>query len=89
MKESRCSAPSVGGHELPAKYRRQDTDYLANVTVESELDKHIIRLLGLHPELRVKFRNQDLASLNDSTKKLLLEDMNKVLGIRQLRKTGK
>jgi hypothetical protein len=41
----------------------------------------------LNPELRVKFRNQDLASLDDPTKEALLEDMNKVLGIKPLRKT--
>ncbi len=83
------AAPPTGGHKLPNKYVRKEVTGLENVAVASDLDRHIVRLLGLHPELRVKFRNQDLASLNDSTKEALLDDMNKVLGIKPLRKKKK
>jgi hypothetical protein len=80
-------APATGGRPLPKKYTRKDVKGLNDVKVKSDLDKHIVRLLALNPELRVKFRNQDLASLDDPTKEALLEDMNKVLGIKPLRKT--
>ena len=80
--------PPTGGHGLPARYRRQLAG-LENVAVASELDRHIVRLLALHPELQVKFRNQDLASIDDATKETLLQDMNKVLGIKPVRKTKK
>jgi hypothetical protein len=82
-------APATGGRDLPAKYTRQGVKGLDDVKVKSDLDKHIVRLLALNPELQVKFRNQDLASLDDRTKEMLLADMNQVLGIKPLRKTKK
>jgi hypothetical protein len=86
MKHTTDDVPPTGGHILPDKYVRKDVTGLENVTVVSDLDRHIVRLLALHPELRVKFRNQDLASLDNATKQSLLEDMNKVLGIKSPRK---
>ena len=65
---------------------RTDLDDLSAVVATSDLDLHIVRLLALHPTLKVRFRNQDLASLDASTKQVLLDDMNQVLGVRPLRK---
>lgn len=65
---------------------RRDLDDLSAVVATSDLDLHIVRLLALHPTLKMRFRNQDLASLDDSTKQALLDDMNQVLGVRPLRK---
>ena len=78
-------APSVG-HKLPTKYVRDDLDDISRIAVKSDLDLHIVRLLALHPALKMRFRNQDLASLDDGTKQRLLDDMNTVLGVRPLRK---
>ncbi|MDX1965696.1 MAG: hypothetical protein SFV23_00870 [Planctomycetaceae bacterium] len=77
-----CARP----HQLPDRYVRTDLDDLSNVTASSDLDLHIVRLLALHPLLKVRFRNQDLAGLDDATKQTLLDDMNQVLGIKRLKK---
>lgn len=78
-------APSVGRMGTP-KNLRKDLDDLSDVVVKSDLDLHIVRLLALHPALKVRFRNHDLASIDEDTKRALLSDMNEVLGIRPLKK---
>jgi hypothetical protein len=82
-------APVTGGVDRPKNRVRDDMDHLRDLVVDSDLDKHIVRLLALHPKLRVRFRNQDLASLDVPTKQALLADMNAVLGIRPLRSKPK
>ncbi|MCA9234231.1 MAG: hypothetical protein KDA44_02105 [Planctomycetales bacterium] len=76
--------PATGGVDV-AKYRRDDVDDLRKLKVDSDLDRHIVQLLALHPALRVQFRNQDLTALDDATKLQLLHDMNQVLGIKPLK----
>lgn len=78
-------APPAGSMSTPKKYLRGDVDDLSTVVAESDLDLHIVRLLGLHPNLKVRFRNHDLAALDDATKRALLDDMNEVLGVRPLK----
>jgi hypothetical protein len=78
-------APAVG-RKATMNQIRTDLDDLSTLTVHSDLDLHIVRLLALHPSLKVRFRNHDIASLDEGTKKLLLDDMNEVLGIRPLKK---
>ena len=78
--------PVTGGIHLPDSRFRDDMDHLRDLVVDSDLDRHIVQLLALHPELRVRFRNQDLTALDVPTKQALLADMNDVLGIRPLRK---
>ena len=78
-------APVTGGADLADKYLRDDMDTLRDLKAHSDLDRHIVRLLSLHKKLRVQFRNQDLASLDDSTKRALVQDMNDLLGIKPLR----
>ena len=81
------SEPVAGfGRKVPQRYFRDDLDDLSEVAAESELNSQIVRLLALHSSLKVQFRNQDLASLDNSTKKRLLADMYAVLGVRPLRK---
>lgn len=65
-------------------YLRTDVDDLGIVKADSPLDLHIMRLLNLHPALKVRFRNQDLTQLNVQAKQALLDDMNDVLGISPL-----
>lgn len=78
-------APPAGQMRKP-KNLRSDLDDLSDVIVKSDLDLHIVRLLALHPALKLRFRNHDLASIDDDTKRALLDDMNEVLGIRPLKK---
>lgn len=85
MTRNREFAPSVGQLKTPKNIRR-DLNDLANVVVKSAIDLHIIRLLELHPKLEVRFRNQDLASLDQITKETLLRDLNTVLGVRPMKK---
>lgn len=76
--------PVTGGVDT-AKYLRDDVDDLRALKTDSDLDRHIVQLLALHPTLRVRFRNQDLTALDDGTKRTLLQDMNQVLGIKPLK----
>ena len=81
--------PVTGGVDLADDYVRDDIDALRDVKVSSDLDRHIVQLLSLHKKLRVRFRNQDLASLDDATKRDLLTDMNDLLGIKPFKISGK
>jgi len=81
--------PVTGGVDLADDYIRDDVDALRDVKVNSDLDRHIVQLLSLHKQLRVRFRNQDLASLDDSTKRDLLTDMNDLLGIKPFKTSEK
>lgn len=74
----------IGGGRLPNERRRIQMTVPEDLVVSSPLDRKLARLLTLHPEVNVRFRNHDLASLDDSTKLALLEDINEVLGIQQL-----
>jgi hypothetical protein len=78
--------PVTGGVDPPRSRFRNDMDHLRDLVVDSDLDKHIVRLLALHPQLRVRFRNPNLPALDAATKRALLADINDVLGIRPLRK---
>lgn len=75
----------IGGGELPKNCIREDITEPKDLIVSSELDRRMARLLTLHPQLRVKFRNNDLASLDGETKEALLQDMCNILGITPLR----
>jgi len=73
--------PVTGGVNLADDYIRDDVDAMRDVKVTSDLDRHIVQLLLLHKKLRIRFRNQDLSSLSDTTKRDLLTDMNDLPGI--------
>lgn len=75
----------LGGRELPKHLIRDDVIEPDALIISSELDRKMARLLTLHPQLRIKFRNNNLASLDDLTKEALLQDMCDVLGIVPLR----
>ena len=76
--------PVTGGVDLSSDSVRDDVASLRQLVVHSQLDRHIVRLLALHKDLGVQFRNQDLGKLSDADKRLLLQDMNDVLGIAPL-----
>lgn len=81
--------PVTGGVELADDCIRQDVDALRDLKAASELDRHIVRLLSLHGNLHIRFRNHDLAALDEATKRSLLADINDLLGIKPLKTTGK
>jgi hypothetical protein len=81
--------PVTGGATLADDDVRGDMEGLRDLKVESELDLHIVRLLRLHPTVKVGFRNQDLTRLDDQTKRAFLQDMNELLGIKPLRSRRK
>ena len=81
--------PVIGGVELGDNYIRQDVDALRDLKAASELDRHIVRLLSLHGNLHIRFRNHDLAALDEATKRSLLADINDLLGIKPLKTTAK
>lgn len=81
--------PVTGGADLPDDYIRSDLESLSDLKVESELDMHLVRLLKLHPDVQVAFRNQDLATLDDATKRAFVQDLNDLLGIKPLRSRRK
>ena len=72
---------TIGTEHQTSNNVRTDLTVRTDLVVNSELDRQIARLLILHPSLQIKFRQNDLASLNDETKLILLEDMRDVLGI--------
>ena len=78
--------PVTGGSDLHSNYLRSGTCALQDLKVTTDIDRHLVRLLTLHPDLQVAFRCHELASLDDSTKRDLLCDINDLLGIKPFRK---
>jgi hypothetical protein len=74
----------IGGNTLSEKHFRTDLVEPENTQIKSELDRTIVRLITLHPNL-VSFRNNNLSGLDEPTKATLLEDMYEVLGVTPLR----
>lgn len=76
--------PVTGRGALTADVDGDDGDAPCALQVDSEIDLHIVKMLQLHGDLRVRFRNQDLTTLSVSDKQALIQDMNDALGIRPL-----
>ena len=74
----------AGGGHLSGQSVREGVFEPKDLISSSPLDKKMARLLALHPELRIRFRNNDLSSLDDKTKRALLRDMQDILGITPL-----
>ena len=75
--------PVSGGCGSHGANVRDDVTNLSDVHCSSQLDRHIVRLLSLHPQLRVRFAKQDLSQFSDQAKRELLTDMNDLLGIKR------
>jgi hypothetical protein len=75
---SRC-VPVTGGVAPPASLIRA-LPTPASVPA-NQLDRHLLRLLTLHPQVSLKFRDVNLDMLDDRAKQFLLDDINAVLGI--------
>lgn len=78
--------PVAGGHQLIPDQLRADLDAVVDLVSKSDLDLHLVRLLTLHPNVKVRFQNPDLSKLDDATKRSLIEDINDVLGIKPFRR---
>lgn len=50
-----------------------------------DLTREILTLFALHPEITLRCREADFATMNDATKRLMLEQIRRCLGIRPLR----
>lgn len=81
MYKADCFDEIIGGGTLSENDIRSDLSVPENLVVESELDKQVARLLILHPELQLKFRQNNVAKLDDETKRVLLAHMREFLGI--------
>jgi len=77
--------PISQGRTLTADQLRADMDSVDHLDAKSDLDMHLVRMLTLHPNVKVRFRSQDLSKLDDATKQSLIQDINDVLGIKPLR----
>lgn len=77
-------APVIGAVN-PSKFRRDDVVPPVLSDDASDLDIHLTRLLALHPDIPVTFRNQDLSQLDDLTKQAMLDGVNHLLGIQPLK----
>lgn len=75
----------LGGREIPRSFIREDVVESNHLIVSSALDKRMARFIIIHPKLKIRFRNNNLASLSDTTKEALLKDIQYVLGIIPLR----
>ena len=84
MHKTELFSEVIGGGTLSLDEARSDLNIPQNLIAESELDREVARLLVLHPEIQIKFRNNNLPSLDDSDKRVLLETMRDVLGIAPL-----
>lgn len=75
----------AGGGPLLSENLRDDVTEPKDLIVSTPTDRKIARIMALHPKLRVKFRNNNLSSLDEQTKQALLQDMQDILGINPLR----
>jgi len=69
----------TGGISLPPGLRRK----LAPLAPAgaSPLVNHIHRLKALHPEIHLKFRDVNLTEMDEPTLRLLLANLNELLGV--------
>jgi hypothetical protein len=77
-------APVAGGMDS-ARFVRSDCVAPVLDDDASDLDVHLSRLLALHSDIPISFRNQDLAQLDDLTKQAMLDGINHLLGIQPLK----
>ena len=84
MHKTELFSEVIGGGILSPDEVCSDLNIPPNLIAESELDREVARLLVLHPEMQIKFRNNNLPSLDDSDKRVLLETMRDVLGVAPL-----
>ena len=70
----------VTGGRTPARLVRDLTQTDVPVPAES-LDRHILRLLGLHEAAAAKFKGINLANMDDAAKRALLAEINNLLGV--------
>lgn len=75
----------AGRGEMPESRVREDVVEPENLIIRSEMDRKMARLLALHSNLRVRFRSNDLSTLDDQTKEALLQDMYDILGVAPLK----
>lgn len=73
-----------GGGQLSEKYLSENSVELNLKNITDEVDRNIAILSALHPNLLVRFRDNDLSLLSKDDKKVLLRGMYQILGIKPL-----
>lgn len=85
MNDSEIFDGYAGRGEMPEGRIREDVVEPENLIIKSETDREVARLLALHSKLQVKFRTDDLSTLDEQTKQALLQDMYDILGVAPLK----
>jgi hypothetical protein len=80
--------PVTGGVDLPASQVRDDTGQWAGMVADTDLDKQLLRLFALHPDLRARF-DPDVTELDIDAKRALLDEIYDALGVRRLGRARK
>ena len=73
----------AGGVDLPSHLVRITANGESVPT--DELSQRLFALMALHPEVELNFRADDIANMDDSTKSLLISDVQRVLDIAELK----
>jgi hypothetical protein len=76
--------PVIGGHSVPSFLLRPAT-LPANMPAD-DLGKKIVTMLASHPDIATRHRGIDVSTLDDSSKRAMLDRINADLGIRPIRK---
>ena len=71
--------PITGGGRISSRLLRPVP--ADNAVPADALDKHLVRLLALHPDVASKFPDVDLATMDDDARRALLGNINRLLGI--------
>ena len=74
--------PVLGGSPLPEDFVKSPVADDLGIP-DDELSRMLFWLVRLHKDkLSLKFRNSDIAEMNDETKRHLIDDIHEALGIR-------
>lgn len=83
--------PVIRGDDTPVTGGLDDLSRflidLPENTIETDdpLMREILTLLALHPEMPLRCKEADLAAMDESTRRLMLDDLRSCLGIEPLR----
>ncbi len=80
---SNDSISVVGGSDLPNSMDPTCSDDFN--APANDLDRRLYLLMKLNPDIDLSFRLDDLAAMDDSTKKMLIGDIHSLLNVAPLK----
>lgn len=80
---SNDSISVVGGSDLPNAMDPTSCDDFG--APANDLDRRLYLLMKLNPDIDLSFRLDDLAAMDDSTKKMLIGDIHSLLHVAPLK----